>query len=723
MKRKLLFILLGFSILTTMPGYFVRAEDVAQDEESIVQKYEHQHRELGEPVYREAAEAFAGGDGSENAPYEISSAEELQYLSDLLAGDWETASEYRKKNYILTEDISLNDVDDYADWSQNRPEYDWQPIGSNSFFSGVFDGNGHTISGLYQNKDLEEDNTDDKTDYCGLFADVVNGTIKNLNLTNVYIEVSGDSSRTGAIAGEALKSSILNCTVDGTITGYDGYYGGIVGSASGTIRDCEFLGTVNAAKDLQNGQNGQAYLGGIVGDFSSAVSGVEEDDKNIKDFEGIVNCVNKGTIEIRKGSYSARVAGGIAGTNSVRITDCVNEGTVEAKTAEDTSEEKKEASQETGLFIGGIAGDFTVAVLGENGLISGCINNGTVVSDMANTGGIIGSVDLADPRYTVTIENCRNEGKVFSQKCHYAGIAADVNVKADNTLTVSGCTNEADFTEGEGAGIIYRLVMQKGNMVLSDNVNHGTITSSDQNAAGILCYTANMGDDWNLSIENCENTADVSSELAAGGIACFTAYYNTDEKANTSFSVKNCKNSGNISSSTTNGYIGGILAVDGFMRTKTEIDGCENSGNLSFTKPWIMGDADLKKENEQGEKEDADLFTLSVMGGGIVGRIGESVMLSLDADNSDADEINKKDALVTISNCTNTGALSYEEPQKGDGVTEEEFQKAVKEYWKASMGGILGDCSCTNGYSVGFENCTYSAERGIGNTDLPDIEA
>ena len=166
--------------------------------------------------------------------------------------------------------------------------------------------------------------------------------------------------------------------------------------------------------------------------------------------------------------------------------------------------------------------------------------------------------------------------------------------------------------------------------------------------------------------------------------------------------------------------MGGILAVDGFMLTKTEIDGCENSGNISFTKQWVMGEADLKTENDEGEKEDASLFTLSVMGGGIVGRIGESVLLSVDADKPSKSEINKKDALVMISNCTNTGSLSYEEPQKGDGVTEEEFQKAKAEYWKPSMGGILGDCSCTNGFSVNFENCTYSTERGVGNVELPD---
>ncbi|MFR3320582.1 MAG: hypothetical protein ACLTSZ_04665 [Lachnospiraceae bacterium] len=55
-------------------------------------------------------------------------------------------------------------------------------------------------------------------------------------------------------------------------------------------------------------------------------------------------------------------------------------------------------------------------------------------------------------------------------------------------------------------------------------------------------------------------------------------------------------------------------------------------------------------------------------------------------------------------------------------MTEEEFQKAKEANWKVSMGGILGDCSCRDGYSVRFENCTYDAERGIGNSELPDIE-
>ena len=113
MKKKWITAVLCLSVLTTMTGTFVKADDTVQ-EESILEKYEHQHREVGEAVYRKAASAFSGGDGSESAPYEISSAEELQYLANLLAED--ALSDYRGKHYILTADISLNDVSNYKNW-------------------------------------------------------------------------------------------------------------------------------------------------------------------------------------------------------------------------------------------------------------------------------------------------------------------------------------------------------------------------------------------------------------------------------------------------------------------------------------------------------------------------------------------------------------------------------------------------------------------------------
>lgn len=63
-------------MIGTMTGCAFKKEEKVPKEDSILtDKYEKQHREVREPVYRTAATAFAGGNGSESSPYEISSAE------------------------------------------------------------------------------------------------------------------------------------------------------------------------------------------------------------------------------------------------------------------------------------------------------------------------------------------------------------------------------------------------------------------------------------------------------------------------------------------------------------------------------------------------------------------------------------------------------------------------------------------------------------------------
>ena len=65
---------------------------------------------------------------------------------------------------------------------------------------------------------MEDDNTADARKNGGLFAQIFGGTVKNLNLTEVYIEVSGDALDTGAIAGSASKAEISYGTVGRTGT-------------------------------------------------------------------------------------------------------------------------------------------------------------------------------------------------------------------------------------------------------------------------------------------------------------------------------------------------------------------------------------------------------------------------------------------------------------------------------------------------------------------------
>ena len=86
------------------------------------------------------AEKFAGGTGTESDPYQISNGAELAYLAQQVnAGE-----SYSDKYFTLTNDIDLGSKE-------------WTPIGNENEswdgykFEGTFDGDGHTIRGLYSN--------------------------------------------------------------------------------------------------------------------------------------------------------------------------------------------------------------------------------------------------------------------------------------------------------------------------------------------------------------------------------------------------------------------------------------------------------------------------------------------------------------------------------------------------------------------------------------------
>ncbi|MBP0979853.1 MAG: hypothetical protein J6C55_04360, partial [Oscillospiraceae bacterium] len=93
-----------------------------------------------------------------NDRYEISSKEELYWFAKMINGEvTETVSE-RTTNAILTEDITINsdDVMDAikeADGADNSGEaLSWTPIGKDGTpYTGTFEGNNKTISGLYFN--------------------------------------------------------------------------------------------------------------------------------------------------------------------------------------------------------------------------------------------------------------------------------------------------------------------------------------------------------------------------------------------------------------------------------------------------------------------------------------------------------------------------------------------------------------------------------------------
>ena len=193
--------------------------------------------------------------------YEINTVGELYWFAGLVNGTLEGVDQNRTANALLTADIVINDVtmlneDGTLAVEDTSTLVTWVPIGNatvwggyqpTSQYYGSFDGQGHSISGLYY-KQLED------TYAAGLFG-CVSGTIKNIELKNSYIEAQG---ATGAICGHLCSGSIVACYNTSTIDG-----SGICGSIwQGTISNCYNAGIISTSSEE----------GGICGDFGQALT-------------------------------------------------------------------------------------------------------------------------------------------------------------------------------------------------------------------------------------------------------------------------------------------------------------------------------------------------------------------------------------------------------------------------------------------------------------------
>lgn len=225
-------------------------------------------------------------------------------------------------------------------------------------FGGIFDGNGHTISGYSMTK---------SGDVNGFFRYVQEGAeIKNLTVSG---EVAPDGHRdvTGGLAGNN-RGMLSNCSFAGTVKGKN-RTGGIAGinEAQGRIYNCSFEGDLT----------GEHYAGGIVGENLGSV----------------VRCKNSGAVNITEVKVSTEVSefglemlwkadavsnvpastdvGGIAGVSSGILQSCENAGDV--------------GYPHTGYNVGGIVGR-------QSGYLDGCTNSG-MVNGRKDVGGIVGQFE------------------------------------------------------------------------------------------------------------------------------------------------------------------------------------------------------------------------------------------------------------------------------------------------------------------------------------------
>ena len=175
--------------------------------------------------------------------YTIEDGTYMVYNADGLMAWAAAAQDDPSISCTLTDDITLTS--------------DWTPISST--FAGTFDGNNKCISGL------KIRNTDGNN--AGLFAQI-SGTVKDLELRNVDIEVSVNQSKyVGAVAGYST-GTIENCVVSGTVTGKGQGLGFSVGGVVGGSYKAKIIGCSSTASVTGNGPAGR--VGGIVGSNMSS---------------------------------------------------------------------------------------------------------------------------------------------------------------------------------------------------------------------------------------------------------------------------------------------------------------------------------------------------------------------------------------------------------------------------------------------------------------------
>ena len=248
------------------------------------------------------AEKFSwSGEGTENSPYLIETADDLSALAERVNGKKSTEGMY----FALTGNIDLSNIED------------WKPIGasSSSNFNGIFDGRGFAIDNLYSTQG-------------GLFGYVGNGAvIKNVGVASG--EINCKSSFVGGIVGWSNGADIINCWNGLDITA-SGYSGGIVG----TVRD----GGKSVISGCYNKGNisGTTAIGGIIGhlDTSRPSSGTSVE-------VTIENCYNMGNVT---GTNSV---GGIAGQlqDGHTVKNCYNVGKIIS------------SAERTGAIIGSVTDD------------------------------------------------------------------------------------------------------------------------------------------------------------------------------------------------------------------------------------------------------------------------------------------------------------------------------------------------------------------------------
>ncbi|ATW23437.1 GLUG motif-containing protein [Candidatus Formimonas warabiya] len=504
---------------------------------------------------------FAGGTGTENDPYLISTGEQLAYFSQRVNAGITYAGSFIQ----LTQDILLNSMNADGTFVSASPRQ-FTKIGSNlRKFQGQFNGAGYEIIGLYIDKPNES--------YQGLFgyadtgsmirnvsisgrisgksqtgcvAGYTNGGISNCTTNCAVISSGGGKNYTGGVTGEAgAGSKIIDCTVSRAVSGYT-YVGGVAGKTEGEITRCSVNGTVTGSYD---------YVGGIAGYAGTGSK--------------IIDCTVSEDI-----SGNNMYVGGVAGKTEGEISGCSVSATI---TAPNNS------------YIGGIAG----YAAGIGSKITDCTVS--VIVNEANGGGYVGGVA---GRTDGEIRGCTASVTVTGPNSYIGGIAGYAYGAGSK---ISECTVSGTVTAASGFGYVGGVV-GKTDGVITECTSDCTVTGLGQhNVGGVAGYAGTES-----VISNCSSAGDVSGIAEIGGVVGYTDGV-----------VTICINTGTVNGS--NGHTGGVVGAAGGNSTVSNsfnsgaIDGGNGQGGVGGIVGYANPDFTIYHNLSVGTVEGNQLV------GGVVG--------------------------------------------------------------------------------------------------------
>ena len=338
---------------------------------------------------------FAGA-GTEEDPYQITSADDFKTLGQLITADHRGTGEYFKvMNNIdfAGSQLPCIAVDGIVEGKLNNTQWG---------FEGHIDGNHATISGVKHN--LPQG---------GAFQSLVSVLAEGGSITDLVFGSDNELNTYNYAAPFAALCSgtISGCANYANITATSAYAGGICGMmmfGKGIIENCVNYGDIYA----------MSYATGIVGGAQSGSS--------ITSYDYVVyNCQNYGNISTGRGTGASGIAGSVGG----RIVSCTNYGTVRCVAEGETP---------AGLYTAGIVSCPTRLFSVED-----CVNEG-IVYGFKMVGGILGNDMKGDDGHAIVVR-CTNKGPVTGVDSYVAGVAAHT-ARVEGSLTLRECRNEGVVT-------------------------------------------------------------------------------------------------------------------------------------------------------------------------------------------------------------------------------------------------------------------------------------